>query len=158
MSDKKGLLDRVLRFMGIEEEVAASTDSAIVNETNTLPNASAVEDPPAHHVRRRSRVNAASAATEKPSLRMIVLNPNHFDDVQSVADHLINREPVVLSLEKLDKDTSRRIMDFLGGTTYALGGHIQRLGDNMFVLAPSNVEVDTQTLFSIDPEDKEHLS
>lgn len=157
MGEKRRFLDRVLRFMGIEEEVAASDEMAVENEIAPTATHNLAERSP--QARRRTRTVGLGAGQDGSRMRMIVLEPKRFDDVQAIADHLIDREPVVLRFEQLDSETARRIMDFLGGSTYALGGHIQRLGEHMFLLAPNNVEVDTQSLLSLETEgEKEHHS
>lgn len=157
MSEKKRFLDRVLRFMGIEEEVAASNEIVAEQGIPPLPQHPSAEEQ-ANPPRRKTRLTESGGGKHNSRDRMIVLDPRRFDDVQAIADHLLDNEPVVLTMDKLDQETARRIMDFLGGTTYATGGHIQRLGEQMFLLAPGNVEVDSQALFSIRKEQKEHFS
>lgn len=132
---QKSFLDRVLKFMGIEEQAAAAEDAA----------APAYEPEPrlAGEPRRKPRSPLGSIGPARDErIRVAVIEPQTFDDVQSIADHLKAQEPVVLSLDHLDKETARRIMDFLSGTMYALDGHIQRLNDQILLLAPGNVEID----------------
>ena len=69
-----------------------------------------------------------------------------FDDVQVIADRLLARTPVLMDVEHLDVATARRLLDFLGGTTYAVRGHIQPAGENAFLLTPGGVEVDPNSL------------
>lgn len=75
-------------------------------------------------------------------MRLSVLQPRSYEEVQEIADHLKEREPVIVSLEGVDKGVSRRILDFLSGTTYALDGSIHRIGDEIFLFAPLNVTID----------------
>lgn len=74
-------------------------------------------------------------------MKVIVVEPLSFDDAQHVADHLKNRKPVVVNFENTDTDVAKRIIDFISGTTYALAGNIQKVGNNIFLCAPSNVDV-----------------
>jgi cell division inhibitor SepF len=71
----------------------------------------------------------------------MVVEPFSFDDAQHVADHLRNRKPVVINLESTDKEVAKRMIDFISGTTYALNGSIQKIGNNIFLCAPNNVDV-----------------
>lgn len=157
MSGKGRFIDRVLKFMGIEEEVAASNevDSETSDQaTDTLhyeQNSMTAQEAPEER-----RVFDLSADKGGSRMRMIVLEPRYFNDVQSIANHLVQKEPVLLRVDQLDKSVARRIMDFLSGTTYALDGHIQRIGDGIFLLAPESVEVDTDAL-SVDGEFEEEL-
>lgn len=79
------------------------------------------------------------------NMRMIVVTPTDFDQVQSVADHLKARRPVSLNLEGLDKDVSQRIVNFLSGTIYALNGEMHKISNSVILFAPNNVEVIDET-------------
>jgi FtsZ-interacting cell division protein YlmF len=67
--------------------------------------------------------------------------PKAFDDAQTIADAFKRGEPVVMDLRGVDKDLSRRLIDFASGTCYALGGFMERVDDGVYRLTPSHVEV-----------------
>ena len=89
---------------------------------------------------RRSSVNYA-APQEKP-LRMVIVEPETFDDSQSTADYIRDRTPVVINFESTPDDIAKRVVDFVSGATYALDGNIQKVGKEIFLCVPSNVTVD----------------
>jgi len=60
---------------------------------------------------------------------------------KDIADHLKNRKAVVINLQRIGHDQAKRIVDFLSGTVYAIGGDIQKLGANIFLCTPDNVDV-----------------
>jgi cell division inhibitor SepF len=72
-------------------------------------------------------------------LKVQVLEPVGFEDAAKAADHLKGRKQVVINLEHLNRETAQRVVDFLSGVTYALNGTIQKVGNNIFLFAPSNV-------------------
>jgi len=74
-------------------------------------------------------------------VKVMVVEPFSFDDAQNVADYLKSRKPVVVNLENTDPEISKRMIDFISGTTYALNGQIQKVGNNIFLCAPNNVDV-----------------
>ncbi len=74
-------------------------------------------------------------------MRIVVKEPAAYDEAQGIVDHIKNRRPVVLNLEGTDGDTARRLVDFLCGATYALGGHMQKVNPGIFLFAPSNIEI-----------------
>ena len=76
-----------------------------------------------------------------PQIKVVVVEPRSFDDTQYIADYLKTRKPVVLNFENTDVDVIRRIIDFISGTTYGLDGTIQKVGQNIFLCAPDNVDV-----------------
>ncbi len=86
--------------------------------------------------------NLVNLPTAQPKqIKVMVIEPFSFDDAQHVAEHLKNRKPVVINLENTDKDVAKRMIDFISGTTYALSGTIQKVGNNIFLCAPNNVDV-----------------
>ncbi|MDD6134843.1 MAG: cell division protein SepF [Selenomonadaceae bacterium] len=87
--------------------------------------------------------SAASARENTTNIKMkvIVIEPQTFDDAQQVANNLREKKPVVINFEKTDAEDAKRIIDFISGTTYALNGEIKKVGHNVFLCAPSNVNV-----------------
>ena len=75
-------------------------------------------------------------------LKMMIVEPETFDDSQSIADFLRERKPVVINFESTAPDVSKRVVDFISGATYALDGNIQKVGKDIFLCVPSNVTVD----------------
>jgi cell division inhibitor SepF len=73
--------------------------------------------------------------------KMIVAQPNTFEDAKDICDHLKNKRPVVINLEGIEKHDAQRIIDFLSGSIYALDGSIQKVSSDIFVIAPNNVDV-----------------
>lgn len=87
-------------------------------------------------------VNISTAANSKFSrMKVVVIEPRSFDDVQQVANCLKEKKPVVINFENTDAEDAKRIIDFISGTTYALAGDIKKVGRNVFLCAPSNVNV-----------------
>ncbi len=80
-----------------------------------------------------------TVATAK--MKVIVIEPKSFDDAQQVANCLKEKRPVVINFENTEGEAAKRIIDFISGTTYALGGEIKKVGRNVFLCAPSNVNV-----------------
>lgn len=75
------------------------------------------------------------------AFKLVVIEPNGFDECPKLVDSLKSRKPIIVNLEKLDNDTGRKIFDFLGGATYALNGNVQKVANNIFVFAPENVAI-----------------
>ena len=70
-----------------------------------------------------------------------VVTPTSFNDVQQVADHFKRGRPVLMSLQQVDRDLSRRIIDFASGLCYGLEGNMERAADQVFLLTPVGVSV-----------------
>lgn len=76
--------------------------------------------------------------------RVSVLEPSSFNDAQSLADRYKRQQPVILNLQNVDGELSRRMVDFCAGLTYALDGQIQTVANRVFLLTPRNVEVSAE--------------
>ncbi len=74
--------------------------------------------------------------------KMMLLEPRAYSESQQIADYLKNRSAVVVNLKRVTPDQAKRIVDFLYGTIYAIGGDIQKLGGGIFLCTPNNVTVD----------------
>ncbi len=74
-------------------------------------------------------------------LNLVVMQPENFEDARDIANHLKNKKPVVMNLEFVEKEVSRRIVDFLSGAVYAVDGNIQKVSNGIFVITPYNVGI-----------------
>jgi cell division inhibitor SepF len=77
-------------------------------------------------------------------VRVHLVLPKSFNDAQQVADKFKDGVPVILNLQGVDTDLSKRLIDFASGLTYALDGGMQRIADKVFMLTPRNVEISAE--------------
>lgn len=73
---------------------------------------------------------------------MILLEPRAFSESQQIADHLKKRNTVVVNMKRITPDGAKRIVDFLSGTVYAIGGDLQKIGSGIFLCTPKNIDVE----------------
>ena len=74
--------------------------------------------------------------------KMMLLEPRAYSESQQIADYLKGRNAVVVNLKRVTPDQAKRIVDFLYGTIYAIGGDLQKLGGGIFLCTPNNVNVE----------------
>lgn len=74
-------------------------------------------------------------------MEVIVLQPETYDEAQDICDHIKQKKPVIINLDKMDRDIAQRIMDFVSGSCYTLNGNLQRVTNNIFIIAPENVDI-----------------
>jgi cell division inhibitor SepF len=98
-----------------------------------------VESAPPATSKSKSAVRQVSANT-KP----VVVSPATFNGAQEVADKFKANQPVILNLQGVDKELSRRLLDFCSGICYALSGHMERVATRVYLLTPDNVEVSVE--------------
>ncbi|HVC24271.1 MAG TPA: cell division protein SepF [Acidimicrobiales bacterium] len=96
----------------------------------------------------REPVTATQTAVVRPlvpsrpsAAKVHVVAPARFPDAQEIGDLVKQSHPVIVNLQLSERDLSRRMIDFCSGLTYALGGSMERVADQVFLLTPSNVEV-----------------
>jgi cell division inhibitor SepF len=80
----------------------------------------------------------------RSDVRVHLVIPKSFNDAQQVADKFKDSIPVVLNLQGVENDLSKRLIDFASGLTYALDGGMQRIADKVFMLTPRNVEISAE--------------
>ncbi|MGP7817588.1 cell division protein SepF [Niallia sp. 01092] len=99
-----------------------------------------------HHISNQSqstgqKQNVVSLQSVQKSSKVFLVEPRVYAEAQDIADQLKNRRAVVVNLQRIEKDQGKRIVDFLSGTVYAIGGDIQKIGTDIFLCTPDNVEV-----------------
>ena len=74
-----------------------------------------------------------------------VIEPRSFSEAAQIVKKLIDNKTIVLHLDLLDKEQSQRTIDFVCGASQALNGNPKKVGDLVFVFAPSNVTLSADT-------------
>ncbi|MDM5198792.1 cell division protein SepF [Fictibacillus enclensis] len=123
------------RFFDLEEdeyvyEEVVEENGAEMEEGETMP---------AHS--KKNKQNVVSLQSVHQQSKVVLLEPRVYAEAQDIADQLKNRRAVVMNLQRIPHDQAKRIVDFLSGTVYAIGGDIQKLGPNTFLCTPENVDV-----------------
>lgn len=76
------------------------------------------------------------------NMKIVVHEPLSYDEAPNIIDDLKSRKTVIVNLEQLDNGIKRQIFDFISGGLYAMEGNIQKVTKDIFIFAPSNVEID----------------
>lgn len=121
------LMDKVWGSLGLVEPEEIEEEKQKYDEPDTK--------------NRKLAGNVVNLPTAQKQVKVMVIEPFTFDDAQQVADYLKNRKPVVVNFENSDPEVSKRIVDFISGTTYALAGTMQKVGTHIFLCAPNNVDI-----------------
>ena len=77
------------------------------------------------------------------SVKMVITQPTSFDQSEEICNYLKERKSIIINLEYVNKDVARRIIDFLSGASHALNGHIQKVSNSIFLLAPVNYDIES---------------
>ena len=141
-----GLFDELKKMTRPYEDDGDHIESgfkAAVNEDKPTP-APAPEQPP------QVRNVFASKRETKPQQpaksygavrEMAALEPKSFEEAVGIADKLRDNYPIFLNLEKTDSTVAFRLIDFLSGAAYALGGRVKRVSAKTYIIAPAGMEL-----------------
>ncbi|MDF2945905.1 MAG: cell division machinery factor [Bacillales bacterium] len=108
-------------------------------------------------VNKSPKANVVSLSSVQQQAKVILLEPRSYSEAQDIADHLKNRRSVVINLQRMNSDQAKRMVDFLSGTVYAVGGDIQKLGVQTFICTPDNVDLSGTITESIASEDRNDI-
>ena len=87
------------------------------------------------------RNNKVVAMPQPQQVKMVISQPTTFDQAEDICDLLKEKQSVIVNLEYVNKDVARRIVDFISGGVFALDGHIQKVSNSIFLIAPYNYEI-----------------
>ena len=87
------------------------------------------------------RRNKVVAMPQPQQIKMVISQPTTFDQAEDICDLLKEKQSVIVNLEYVNKDIARRIIDVVSGAVHALDGHIQKVSNSIFLIAPYNYEI-----------------
>lgn len=131
------LLNKMLNLVGWESE-----DEEVVDEMQEDEKESSYQTPQyLQSISRKNQQNKVVNIHSNNQFKVVIMQPETFDDAREVCDHLKNKKPVVVNVESLNKETAQRVIDFLSGSVYGLDGDIQKVSSGIFLIAPNNVDI-----------------
>ena len=86
-------------------------------------------------------MRAVPGKKSKASMEVCVIKPASVDDSREISETLLAGRTVILNLEGMDVEVAQRVIDFVSGATFALGGNLQRVSNYIFLLTPANVDI-----------------
>lgn len=125
-----GVMNRVFDYLGLTEEKVIEER---VEQEDTYEES---------YIRKQGKANnVVSLQSVRQNTKVILAEPRSYNEVQQIADHLRSKRSVIINLHRVRPEQAKRIIDFLSGTVYALNGDIQKVGNNIFICTPENVDI-----------------
>ncbi|HBC84947.1 MAG TPA: cell division protein SepF [Clostridiales bacterium] len=90
---------------------------------------------------KRSNNNKVVSMPQIQQVKMVISQPTSFEQSESICDLLKEKKSVIVNLEYVNKDVARRIVDVISGAVHALDGHIQKVSNSIFLIAPYNYDI-----------------
>lgn len=122
------VMNRFMSFLGLQDEEEVVERERVVQQEEQEAETSPFE------ARKNTKSNNVVSIHSQKNVRVVLSEPRSYDEAQEIADHLRSRRAVIVNLQRVRSDLAVRIVDFLSGTVYALGGSISKLGPNIFSL------------------------
>ena len=124
-------------FGGVDQGVEEEYDEEEAYEYEERGNYEAEEE--RGFFGRRGKVVPLNAQGQP--VKMVISQPTTFEQSEEICSLLKEKKSVIVNLEYVNKDVARRIVDFISGGVYALDGHIQKISNSIFLIAPVNYEI-----------------
>ena len=152
-----GVMDKFIQYMKYNDNEDEYYDDDYLDDdepletkaTPTKRSLVAKEEP--EEVEKAPRKSAGTKITQmrQTSKRMsagtgmevCVMKPTSIEDAREITDTLLSNRTVVLNLEGIDVDVAQRIIDFTSGSTYAIGGNLQKISHYIFIITPKSVDI-----------------
>lgn len=134
-----GALNKVLDFFGMDtgaEDVDENENDVYGYDYNEE-----VEEPEVESKRGIFNRNKVVNMPQVQPIRMVISQPTTFEQSEEICNYLKEKKSIIVNLEYVNKDIARRIIDFISGSVHALDGHIQKVSNAIFLVAPVNYEI-----------------
>lgn len=128
------IVNKVLDFLGVE---TGEQEDFEENEFESveLDNEEETEE------RGFFKRNKVVAMPQVQQVRMVITQPTSFEQSEEICGYLKEKKSVIINLEYVNKDVARRIIDFIAGAVNALDGHMQKISNAIFLVAPMNYDI-----------------
>lgn len=134
------IMNKVLDFLGMEPEEEEGLD---LQEENTQQYGYE-DDDEISDKRFFGKKGKVVNMAQTQQVKMVVFQVTSFEQSETICNMLKQKQSVIVSLEYVNKDIARRVVDFISGSVHALDGHIQKVSNAIFVVAPFNYEISNE--------------
>ena len=139
------IMNKVYDFLGIEtanDEEFIENESENVYSYNYDKDIETEEEPEEKGFLGIGKKFGKVVSMPQPQqVRMVITQPTSFEQSEEICNYLKERKSIIVNLEYVNKDVARRIVDFISGAVHALDGHIQKVSNAIFLIAPVNYEI-----------------
>lgn len=131
------VINKVRDFFGLDDEY----DDEYEEDMEENEEYDDIVEPIITSKRQNKVVNLHTTTVKNSSTKILIIKPTDFDEAVNISDCLKEKKIVVVNTNSLDPKVAQRLLDFMGGASYALGGELQEADRGVYVLSPANIEV-----------------
>lgn len=136
------LASKFLGFFGVEPE--EDDDEELENEEYEYEYDDDEEEDEDRRFFGKKNKEKVVSMPQGNQVKMVISQPTTFEQSEEICQYLKERKSCIVNLEYVNKDVARRIVDFISGGVYALNGHIQKISNSIFLIAPANYDIDNE--------------
>ena len=132
------IMNKVWDFLGVD----TANDEDVENDNENIYGYERDEEP--EEVEEKGLFGRKSKVVSMPQpqqIKMVITQPTSFEQSEEICNYLKEKKSIIVNLEYVNKDVARRIVDFISGGVHALDGHIQKVSNAIFLVAPVNYEI-----------------
>lgn len=132
------IMNKVWDFLGVD----TANDEEVENDNENIYGYEREEEP--EEVEEKGLFGRKSKVVSMPQpqqIKMVITQPTSFEQSEEICNYLKEKQSIIVNLEYVNKDVARRIVDFISGGVHALDGHIQKVSNAIFLVAPVNYEI-----------------
>ena len=133
------VINKMMGFLGLEDDVEEKEELNLDKSEASFE----IDGDTDSYVSQSSkkRQNKVVSIHTAVSAKVVIVKPQDFDEATNICDDIKNRKIVVVNTTNLESKIAQRLLDFMSGSTYALGAELQEIDKGIYILSPSNVEV-----------------
>ena len=131
--------DKIKYFMGVDDQ-SEDTDKSDSVKTNEFVQRKSTLNEDNDEVETSSPVNKVYDIS-RSRMRVVIHSPSNFEESEKIVKNLLENKPVILNLSKLEEGVTNKVFNFCSGALCALQGHMIKIDNGIFLLAPSNIDV-----------------
>lgn len=132
------IMNKVWDFLGVD----TANDEEVENDNENIYGYEREEE--TEEVEEKGLFGRKSKVVSMPQpqqIKMVITQPTSFEQSEEICNYLKEKKSIIVNLEYVNKDVARRIVDFISGGVHALDGHIQKVSNAIFLVAPVNYEI-----------------
>ena len=83
---------------------------------------------------------------------IVLFEPRNFDEAEEIGHHIKSKRACCINLHRMPSEYRQRIIDFLSGVVYGVDGSIKKIGENVILCSPKNLQVGGEINLGIEQE------
>lgn len=131
-----GVLNKVMGILGLDDGDEEEFDDEVVEEEKE----DEIEEPLIGNKKNSKVVNIHTNS----SVKVVIAKPKDYEEATNICEDFKARKIIVVNVNDLEPKTAQRLLDFMGGASFVLGGTLQEIERSVYMLSPSNVEVSNE--------------